>query len=421
MEHKKTILLFDDVSKEIVKTNVSALVSKGVIIVTALDEITDDMLQVTHTVVVLEGYVFSAFGMSDLRLYKILLNLEYLYIGLNSVWLDAMRPLALCYKADISLLNDAMLQAAVYQDKSLETPDVEPVIDDCRRLAETIIHARADYSELEIQLAETLLGVLGRERYASKEQKSQEEYIRRLENKNGMLSSDNAMLFQGYSSIVEDAIKANMALRQYEIIFSEDIYQKIDIHGYTERPHIIYLKEQEYFLGIDALIETLVSVFRLQNRQSVKVLRLFDSSSSRRMLTLPSYYKVLTNRYTLKDIETNDFVCKSGDYVRILESLLMNRLHLGVLIVVDCKDHGDVVLSGMVLLYHLCQRYDSFKPLGLDKDNTITNSRIEDDGVLQWYNYELGDLDPEERFITLSARPVIQDILEQSRLFQIAY
>lgn len=420
MSMMRAILLLDDVSKTIIKTNISVLSSKGITIVTSLNEITNNLLKSTHTVFVLEGYAMCACSLPDLRLYKALMGLEYIYIGLDEKWLSVMEPISVCYRADITFLNIEIVQAAYYQDSSLETPDIESSIDEGCAIATAVLDHRRDHSTTEVTLSEALLSVLAREDRIRMKQKAAETRLVDLENRNSLLKRDNDCLLSGYSEIVKEAVQMNNALMQYEIIFTKDIYQKINVHSYNDRPQILYLKEQESFLGLDELIDTLYSVFRIQNRQSVKVLRLYDNSGCRRILTLPKHYKVLTNKYLARDIDANDYVCKSGDYVTILESLLLNRLHLDVLIIVDCKDHNDVVLSGAVLTYNLCQRYSSFKSLGLSEDNTITNTKLDNSDVLQWYDYDL-DGDAEERFIALSARLVIQDILTELRQFQMAY
>lgn len=421
MGKMKVLLLLDDVSKSMIKTNISVMSSRGVTIITTLNEITEDMLKDTRTVIILEGYAMCAYCLSDIRLYKALMGLSFIYIGLDNRWMQVMSQAAECYQADISLLSIDIVQAAYYKDMSFENRDAASAVDDRRALAAEIVGNRMKHTADEAALADALLSVLERERAAEEELDQLQEHAADLENRAGLLERDNESLLEGYSKIVRDAIKMNAALKQYETIFTKNIYQKVNAHSYNERPQIIYLKEHEYFLGLDQLLETLYGVFRIQNRQSVKVLRLYDSSGCRQMLTLPGYYKVLSNRYLSKDIDANDYICKSGDYVRILEMLLLNRLHLDVLIIADCKDHNDLVLAGDVLVYNLCQRYSSFKPLGLSEDNTVTNTRLSGSSVLQWNDYELADFSPDERFITLSARPVVQDMLLESRRFQTAY
>lgn len=117
----------------------------------------------------------------------------------------------------------------------------------------------------------------------------------------------------------------------------------------------------------------------------------------------------------MTDIETNDFVCKTGDYVRILDALLLNRMHLDVLIIVDCKDHNDTVLSGTHLIFNACGRKSSLDSLRLSAENTITNDA---DSKLHWEEYDTSTLGKHEAFISLSSKPVIGIILQSLHQFE---
>ena len=144
---------------------------------------------------------------------------------------------------------------------------------------------------------------------------------------------------------------------------------------------------------------------------------MFDSSSSRRLQTLPKYYTVIKNRYKMSDMDTANFLVKTGDYYRILDNLLLNRLHLDVLIIIDSKDHSDTVLSGSYIIYNVCGRKSSLLPLHLSAQNTITN----DDTPLHWENFVTSDLTSSEAFTFLSNQGVIGEILQSITQFEGVY
>lgn len=416
----KIILLLDDNSKTEIKTNISSLASRGITFITNLAEITDVMLEKTKTVVVLEGYMRCANSLADMRLFKSLLDLEYIYIGTDESWLSIVGEIAQTYRSDISLLNIDILQAAFYKDRSLEMNAKASINQtSSKNLASKIIKEHNNYGYETVELANSLLSILDREATYQNKLNQLTERVRVLESENLFLRNKNSSLMDGYNEIVQQSLKLNEALKQYEIVFTKPVYQKLDVHKYQDRPAILYLKEQESFSGLDLFLETLFSMIQIQEKQSVKILRLYDNSGCRRILTLPKYYQVITNRYLTRDIDASDFICKSGDYTQILENLLLNRLHLDVLIIVDCKDVNDVVLTGSFMQYDLCGRYESFRPLGLSKDNTVTNTVVDDPEVLQWNSFETKDLSKDEHFIYLSAKPVMQQILQEFRKFSI--
>lgn len=408
----KVILALDDISKEKIKSNISVLISRGVFIVSSLNEITDLMLSETRTVFILEGMFQQRDGIAALRVYKACLNLEYIFLMPKSKWDDLISGMGRLYATDIVNLSFDVIQAALFDDKALEAVDIESDIDCCELAKKNCEDDSCGYTER--LLSNTLLSVLAREAEARRKLDALTLRCEQLNCECEILRNKNNNYMQEYTKMFSKAVQLNEALSQYEVIFTKDIYTKIDLYSHSERPSILYIKEFEELVGFDRLIETLYNAIRIQSRQSVKVLRLYDSSSSRKILTLPSYYTVIKNKYKMTDIECNDFVCKTGDYVRILDSLLLNRMHLDVLIVADCKDHNDTVLSGSYIIFNTCRRKSSLAPLKLSEKNTITNDNTD----LHWEEYDTSSMDKKESFVILSNQPVIGVILQAIKRFE---
>lgn len=408
------ILVLDDISKEKIKSNVSSLISRGIAIVNSLSEITTQMLQDTTTTFIMEGTLQKNDGLAELRFYKAALNLDYIFLMTKSKWDMVIHELGRIFQTNIVNLNFDTLQAAMYGDKSLETPGIQ-TSNDAIELAKKICAEDSDYKSSERILADALLSTLVLEQQIKNKLDTMKLRCEQLECENSVLRTRYNAYLSEYTKIFEKAVQLNSALSQYEVIFTKDLYQKIDLYSHNERPAIIYIKEHEWLAGFDKLIETLFNAIRIQNKQSVKVLRLFDSSSSRRLLTLPKYYHVIKNKYKMSDVESSDFVCKTGDYMRILDSLLLNRMHLDVLIIVDCKDHNDTVLSGSHIIFNVCGRTESLESLHLSSKNTITNDENSD---LYWDDYDTRSLSKNEAFVYLSSRPVIGVILQSVNAFE---
>lgn len=408
----KAILVLDDISKERVKSNVSTLISRGIYLVSSLDEITEVMLTDTSTVIILEGMLKQAFGLESLRVYKECLNLEYIFLVQKTNWDPILKTIGRIYRTNIVNLSFEILQAAIYDDKALVADDELSDMDSVN-LANKVIGS-TNSTHAESVLANTLLSVLKREEETIRNLQTSILNCEQLHAENELLRQKNEKYLKEYTKMFDKAAQLNDVLSQYEMIFAKDIYTKIDLYSHSERPAIIYLKEFETLTGFDKLIETLYNAIRIQNKQSVKVLRLYDSSASRKVMTLPAYYTVIKNKYKMSDIDSNDFVCKTGDYTRILETLLLNRMHLDVLIIVDCKDHNDTVLSGSHIIFNVCGRQSSLEPLRLSSKNTITN----DDTDLHWEDFNTSGMDRNQSFVYLSSRPVISTILQSVRQFE---
>lgn len=410
------ILVLDDVSRERVKSNVSTLISRGIVLINSLSEITTQTLEKTNTVFILEGLLQQNDGFAELKFYKATLGLNYIFLMQKSRWEPLLRDIGRIYKTDIINLDFTILQAAMFDDKSQESTDCTSIFTDTLALAKKIsADKKNEYTDTENTLANAFVSMSIRESATNDSMNEMKLYCERLESENAVLRSKNDAYMKEYSNMFAKATQLNTALSQYEVVFTKDIYTKLDLYEHSERPAIIYIKECEWLNGFDKLIETVFNTVRIQNRQSIKVLRLFDSSSSRRLLTLPKYYKIIKNKYKMVDVDANDFVCKTGDYVRILDSLLLNRMHLDVLLIVDSKDHSDTVLSGSHIIFNTCGRLSSVKPLRLSPKNTITNSK---DGDLYWDDFNTENMTKNEAFIYLSSQPVIGTILQSLSTFE---
>ena len=408
------ILLLDDVSREKIKSNVSVLMRKGISIVNTLDEINDAMLSKTKTVFVLEGFLLQHANLAALRFHATVHGLEYIFLMKKPAWCFLLKGLGRVYNTDIADLTLEVLQAAIYDDRSLETEVDLTIEDGLLKTANDIVTHKSKHSMEECQLADALIAIHDRESSIIELNEQATLMCEQLTYENQSLHKKNAMYLSQYTDLFRRAIQLNSSLEQFESIFTRDIYTKVDLNSHNDRPSVVYIKECEWLRGLDAFIETLFNAFRIQEKKSVKVLRLLDSSSSRRLQTLPNYYKVIKSTYTMGEIEGADFVLKTGDYYRILDNLLLNRTHLDVLIIIDSKDHSDTVLSGSYSIYNVCGRKSSLESLHLSSKNTITN----DDTELHWEDFDTSKMTAQEAFVYLTNQYAIGEILQSVKQFE---
>ena len=284
-----TILLLDSISKKFIRTNTTELGLMGITIVNSFDEITDDMLSNNKNLIILESYFQNNASYSDVRLFKSLFgSLRFVFLGVNQEFLDTLKEYGDVFCADPTLIDYEMIQAAVFGDKVLEdTTGIVHNYNDNATFAKNILENEDIFDSKVINIARDFLSLeseLRRQHMLCAEWKAKTE---KLQNVNAHLTSENNSLIEGFEEMMRNSIKLNKSLKEYERIMSKDVYSKISLSNYPNRPIIVYLKEIEELVHQNALIDTLFEILRLQGRHSVKVLRLFDGASCRRVKALP--------------------------------------------------------------------------------------------------------------------------------------
>lgn len=411
-------LLLDSVSRKFIKTNVIELGTLGINIVNSFDELTQEVIQECANVVVLESYLQNQNSYSDLRLFKALLNLKYTFIGLDEALLSSLEEYGNTFHGDPTMLDLDMIQGALFQDSALEDSSTatNKYLDNAS-FAKKVLETE-DLFDLQLQnLAREYLNLFTEFTQIEGKFRKTIENCKKLQNLNAKLEVENNSLTNGFAEMLSNAVTLNKSLREFERIMSQDIYTKVNLSSYPNKPMIIYLKEIDSLVHQDSLIEILFEVMRLQGRQSVKVLHLFDGANCRKVKALPYYYHNIRNQFLVSELTTNDFISKVGDYTEVLDILLTNKTGLDVLILVDCKSMDDTVLNGASVYLNLCRRREDIAAYDLSAENTIVNGE-ETEGYLVWGDYpELRSMSSkEERFIYLASRPLIQSVVDLVRL-----
>lgn len=415
MRGKLNVILFlDDDSRKQLRIDISDLSMNGVQIIYDLKEITNEMLKQTRNVVILESYPAMRSALSNLRLYKDAYNLTYYYIGTDREYLNCMELIALCYKMEISFLDFERLQAVLINDTALiakHTVEDNALKEDLKKQCEILVTNKSQNDETR-KIAEAYL-----------RSQIEIEFIRELYDNTDNIKEQlnrkylgevetSEKLIKAYSEMVVNSREVSKNLSQYEAILSKDVYSKIAVNEYERAPIILYLKEYQELLHFESFLWTLSMSIKAQLKRSVKVLKLYDSSGSKKVLANPPRYHRLRNVFTGAEVKTNDFLLKCGDYRKVLDIILTNSINLDVLIIVDCKDHDDVVTIGRTSVFNLCRNEKYLDVFGLSSVNTIfSNSR---DYKLSWdTDRTLPKLKkPEDRLLLLSSKTVIKEILQ---------
>lgn len=400
-------LLLDEVSRNMLVSSVAELVTNGVEVIRELSEVSKN--RDIKKVVVLEPYLSKRTSYSELILFKRVLGLEFIYLGRDQDLLRSMANIAECHKMDFSNVNYEMLYGIYYKDPAvIKKFDTKVITMSAVREAQELLKGSLDSSVRSV--CETVLSFSSISEHNSSVIESQNKTIEFLQAQISQLSETNRQLEKSYHNVISNAVALNESLRQYEVILSRDIYDKIDINKYNSRPSILYLKEYQELMGLNSFLITLSDMFRLQKRMSTKVLMLFDSHDSNRLTRLDSLYTIVKTKYQKRTLIEKDYLVKVGPYRDILDILLNNETNLDVLIIVDCKSHRDFVLSGNFLMLGMCREEANLGKFSLNPKASIVNDSIT--SRLSWESKpDLSEFKTaEEKFVYLSSRSVISDI-----------
>lgn len=411
----KIVVYLDSLSKRLVKLNNRLLSDDNVAIISDLKKINTLDLDEARYVCCFSGTLQTNEQIKQLKMYKTICNLNYIFYLNDSRSMKMVGNLGKVYQCKVDDVTFELLQAGIYGDmaRSVSVEDknqsylLATKIIESDRTGDTWKLA-LDYKQISDLLENT------------------EKKLAQLESDNSALMNQNAVLSEsskhweeGYRKLFENVLQSNRKLQQYETIFTSDVYQKVNLRRYPNKPTIVYLKVFSEFVGLQTFIETLVDSFKLQRRKSVKVVQLFDSVNDRQIRLLPEYYHRLHGVYTNDEITANDFLFKVGDYSTMMDRLLTNQEGVDVLILIDNKNFDDVVLQGTFLQFNLCRTARQAEIFALPQKYTIINQKI--NGWNIWVPINTTELDSKEKFIKLSSRKVISKILEISDKFANSY
>lgn len=402
-----TIVLDDSISSKL-KSNIYSLVVYNVNIINSITELTDEMVEQTRKIVFLGDIKYDSLNL--IKMYKKILNLDYYFISDDKLKVEVFSEFCNSYYMTYSSLDNNQLHSIVYNDKNVQskyTPKTnnlsrkEQLEKDLSKTNSPVIESLLKENILCQDIIEDSLNL----------QKSYKNKITELESDLLEKYKEVTELNNIYKDLLEKVINQNKVLKDYETYLTKDIYKKINVAKYKNRPRIIYLKEYQELLHERSFIGTLFDVIRLQGKKSCKVLRLHDSNDVIRIKTLSSQYNIIKNSYLESDLISKDFLLSYGNYEKILDTLLTNKGHLDYLIIIDCKKFEDVVLDDInMIFFKLCRSRDVMRMLNLDYSSTINNNNP--NTILSWDTYDrFNDFDnSRDRFEYLASRPIITHI-----------
>lgn len=407
------ILVLDESSQRRLKGGLSEIISHGIKIINSLEELNEELIHDYHKVVLLEDYILKENSISNVRLFKEVFGLTFIYLGSDDLRLAEMSDVAECHKMDISELGYGHIFGALMNDTGLlgrYILEPEKLIDSAEKIKTTIVN-QGIFTQSIKELFDSFTVLIDVLEDKNKTIGNLNGYIRELERGNQTNTEQADAAYSELVRIMKAEHERDKSLLQYEAILSNDVYQKLSLANYPRRPMILYFKQYTKLNHFDKLIMALYNTIRMHKGLRCKVLKLYGSHDAVELNLQPAYMKVIRNSFMHSDIEANDFIAKYGDYAKVLEILLSNKLEVDVLLVFDCKGNSDRVLNGADLSFDICQSKADAIALDLDVELVITNDNMESPMIWDIDIEQLSYLNERDSLIYLASFPIIQNIL----------
>lgn len=413
MENEQIAILLDRKSRNKIKSTLTELSNAGIIF---LKEIEDAVFltKTKETTVVLLGNVLDNQGIiSKLKVYKVLLNLNYLYMGQSNDAMELLKDITRIYPCDYTRLDMQMLTAALLKDQAFQkelrddllmNTKVNQLLED-ESTSEEVKEILEEYKVLHEKYKELL-----------RNQYQKEKELKQLNRKLDVISEVKERLSKGYQKIIKSAYDLNEMLKEYEGVLTTDIYEKVDVYRYSNRPFILYFKVFESLPNQELFFSILYEVIQKQLHKSVKVVNLYDSKTCKQMRTLSTMYHCIYSNFSMNDTLPG-LIAKSGDYSELLDILLSNKTGLDYLIIVDYKSIDDTVMLGQDLSFNICANKKNLKAYRLSSKNTVVIDNTEElDLVFNDIENDIKGLSKEDTFLRLSSLNVFQQIINAIKM-----
>lgn len=374
-EPLNAVLVLDENSQHEVTSSVAELISCGVKVISSLDKLNPDDMEKRKDIIILENYILQENSISMIRLYKEIFNLNFIYLGTNDILITLMQSVARCYKVPINDLNYDKLSALINDDEATIDKiklDYLSIEENCISLQQELLK-QGLYDGTVKNLYEMFSALISILEVKDNQLKELSEYCEEQTKLLETSESQSDNLYNQMFDLMQSEYKRDLAIKQYEAIITEDVYKKISLINFRNRPFIIYFKQFTKMNDFDLFILTLYNALRVQKGFRCKVLKLYDSKDSIEIQLQPEYFKLMRSTFQNVDIEANDFLVKFGDYTKVIDLLLSNTMHIDILLIFDCKGHADRVISDADIYFEMCQSKEDRKALGLSKDLTILN------------------------------------------------
>lgn len=408
----QAIFLVDSLSRINSSIDLAELKRFDIHIISDLKEITS-LEYKGIPVIILDGFVQSENGMTELILYKELLGLEYIFLSNNEILLKQLEEYAKVFSFNTEQINYSMLMSVINDDKEASKQFISEPDDKFQKIAKMVSENPALADDNLREMSTALLNLIDANKRVSSSKDDLKERFEEVSALNRNKESQLQFLGKYVDDLMKQTIKVNKSLKDYSFLCQKNIYDKVNLENFKNKPNIIYFKEYGEFLHLDTFIQTLAEVMKIQFDLPTKVLWIMDKNNPIRLSYIPEYYTIFSDGvYTKPLIHISDYMCTTGGYEEIMRVLCDNQSFTSNLIIVDSKLVNDTILfSSDILKIDLCRSKSKIRAYSLFSDRTVTNGN--DEGEMEWgHYYDYETLEEEDRFLFLSNRPVIKNITD---------
>lgn len=408
----QAILLVDSESRRISTIEIAELKRFDIYIISDLKELLSIKYH-EEPVIILESFLKSEYGISEIILYKELIGLNYIFITNNDVLLKEISRYGKVFSFDISKINYSMIISAINDDNEAAIPFTVRPENKFVKIAKIVLENPGITDDTIKGMSEAILKISEYNEELYSKVNELENYIKVLESLNQNKASQLSYLSSLVDTMLQQTIKVNDALSQYSFLCQKEVYCKVAMDSFEHHPKIIYFKEYGDFLHLNTFIFTLAETLKRQYDFPVKVLWVMDKNNPLRQKYIPDYYTIFSDGVFQKTlVHVSDYMCTTGGYAEILHSICENQSGVEYLIVLDTKLVDDTILRVIdVLRFDLCRNSSKIKEYGLLDSRTIVNNV--QNRELSWnHYYEYASLNEKDRFLFLANRPVINRIIQ---------
>lgn len=404
-----TIIMLTTEDRRILVESLNELIPFKVKVLSSFEEFEPSLALEYDNLVLIDSVVKDANFYGKLEFFKEVFDLKCFYVSTDRLWQNAMRKYCDIVDVDYRKLDYRLLVAILYSDLATQREYAAEVRKGTMDVAKGVLQNSSTDEDKLLLAREFVAAAELLEEYQEREQSLVGDCAKLMDE---VLAArqETQRYTKAYNELFEKIYAVNRFLTQSNTMKVEDVYRKVSVDGYRDRPFIFYFKEYEELIELDAFLATLHDAFKIQKQASVKVLRLMDSHDSKRALTIPGYYNRVSERFEKTEIYKSDFLVRFGEYEKLLDLLLTNTTKLDILIVVDQKFHADTVLEGKFITMNMCRNAQHLPSFGLSEANTIVNNSKDMKYSLSAQPSMAASKD--DRFLQLSNTQLVQSILE---------
>ena len=231
----QAILLVDSDSRRVSTIEIAELKRFDIYIISDLKELLSIEYH-NEPVIILESFLQSEYGISEIILYKELIKLNYIFITNNTILFKEISRYGKVFSFDISRITYSMIVAAINDDTEASIPFTVDLDNKFTKLAKIVLENPGITDNTVKGMSEAILKISEFNEALYSRVNELEEYIKILESLNQNKASQLSYLSSLVDTMLQQTIKVNDALSQYSFLCQKDVYCKVVMDYFYPSP-----------------------------------------------------------------------------------------------------------------------------------------------------------------------------------------